>query len=287
MTGLDVATAVTATGHGTFSAELSPDWEIWGPQGGYLASVGLRAAGAAMDRVRPASIGVHFVGAGSSGPVEITVGTNRVTRVGTSVSLRITQQSDRGERVILTGSVWGIDDGLPGLEHQIAEVPSSPLSPDGLISARERFAGLDGPAPHPFWLNFEQRPLNWIDDWDSRLAGEPHQQNWYRFVDGETFDEPWLDACRSVVVLDVDSWGSATRAHAGRLEHFAPTIELAVRFIGDARDQPWLFSDAHAPVAANGLVAHAGTVWTRDEHLIATGGSTLLCRPAARRPDGR
>ena len=99
-------------------------------------------------------------------------------------------------------------------------------------------------------MNFEQRPLNWIEDWDNRSAGEPHQQNWYRFIDGETFDDPWLDACRSLVVLDIDSWASATRAH-------------------------------------DGLVAHAGTIWTPDEHLVATGGSTLLCRPAARRPDGR
>jgi acyl-CoA thioesterase-2 len=287
MTGLDVATTVTSTGDGVFSAELSPDWEIWGPQGGYLAAVALRAAGAAMDRARPASINVHFVGAGASGPVDIAVETNRVTKVGTSVSMRITQQSDRGERVILTGSVWGVDDELPGLEHQVTPTPISPLSPDGLMSVRERFEGTDVPVPHPFWSNFERRPLDWIDDWDNRVASKPHQQNWYRFIDGETFDDPWLDACRSLVVLDVDSWGSATRAHDGSLDHFAPTIELTVRFIGDARGQPWLFSDAHSPVAANGLVAHAGTIWTPDGRVIATGGSTLLCRPAALRPDGR
>jgi acyl-CoA thioesterase-2 len=189
--------------------------------------------------------------------------------------------------VILTGSVWGVDAGIPGLDHRVSQVPISPLSPDGLMSVRERFEGTDAPAPHPFWSNIEQRPLQWIDDWDNRVAGEPHQQNWYRFIDGETFDDPWLDACRSLVVLDVDSWGAATRAHDGALEHFAPTIELAVRFIGHTHEQPWLFSDAVSPVAANGLVAHSGTIWTPDERLVATGGSTLLCRPAARRPDGR
>lgn len=287
MTALDVATAVAPSGDGSLSGELSPAWEVWGPQGGYLAAVALRAAGASMNRARPASINVHFVGAGSSGPVEIAVETNRDTSVGTSVSLRVMQQSERGERTILTGSVWGIDDGLPGLEHRMTETPTSPLSPDGLMSVRERFEGTDAAAPHPFWSNFEQRPLHWIDDWDNRSAGEPHQQNWYRFLDGETFDDPWLDACRSLVVLDIDSWGSATRAHSGSLNHFAPTIELSVRFIGDARGQPWLFSDASSPVATNGLVAHTGTIWTPDERLIATGGSTLLCRPAARRPDGR
>jgi hypothetical protein len=41
MTGLDAATTVNSTGDGVFSAELSPDWEIWGPQGGYLAAAAI------------------------------------------------------------------------------------------------------------------------------------------------------------------------------------------------------------------------------------------------------
>ncbi|MFK8024471.1 MAG: acyl-CoA thioesterase [Ilumatobacter sp.] len=286
MAGLERATSVTHTGEGRYVAELDPEWEIWGPQGGYLAAVALRAAGAATGRARPASVAAHFVGAGTSGPVEIDVVTNRETRVATSVSFRVVQHSERGERAILTGSAWGVDDGLPGLEHGV-EPPVEPFTPDGLPDIRELLAGADAPPPHPFWLNVEQRPLAWIDDWDAREPGEPRQQHWYRFVDGATFDEPWLDACRGLVVLDVDSWGSATRAHPSPLEHFAPTIELAVRFVGDGRGSPWLFSDARAPVAANGLVAHAGEIWAADGRIVATGGSTLLCRPVARRPDGR
>jgi hypothetical protein len=35
-----------AGGEGRYTATLSRDWEIWGPNGGYLASLALRAAGA-------------------------------------------------------------------------------------------------------------------------------------------------------------------------------------------------------------------------------------------------
>ncbi len=301
MADLRSATTVERVGDGRFAATLDPNWEVWGPQGGYLASVGLRAAAAHMDRARPASLNVHFVGAGASGPVIVEVETNRATRVGTSVSIRIVQPpldgsegarsegagSEGAGRVLLTGSVWGVDADLPGLEHQVAGSPLDPMSPDGLLSMAERMAGRDDGPPHPFWHNIESRPTQWIENWDDREPAEPHDLHWYRFVDGETFDDPWVDACRSVVVLDLDAWGSALRPHVGDLAHFAPTIELAVRFIGDARSAPWLLSEAQSPRANDGLIAHTGAVWIPSGEIVATGGSTLLCRPAAGRPDGR
>ena len=44
MGDLELASRVVRVGPTSFAAELSPDWEIWGPNGGYLASVALRAA---------------------------------------------------------------------------------------------------------------------------------------------------------------------------------------------------------------------------------------------------
>ena len=55
MGDLGVDTAVTG-GDGRYEAELSDDWRIWGPQGGYIASLALRAAGRECGRPRPASI---------------------------------------------------------------------------------------------------------------------------------------------------------------------------------------------------------------------------------------
>ncbi len=285
MQNLDSATMITASREGGYTAELSPSWEIWGPQGGYLAAVALRAAGSEMGRARPASMNAHFVGAGTSGPVEVAVETNRSTRVATSVTVTVAQESDRGMRTLLVATVWGVDDDLPGLAHQRAGLPLDPMSPDGVPSAEERMAASGATWPHPFWRNLESRPVLWIDDWDNRKDQAPRELNWYRFVDGETFDDPWVDAGRVLVVLDVDAWGCAVRANEGELEHFAPTIELTVRFIGDARGHRWLLGDAESPVSSAGLVAHSGIVWTPDGAIVATGGSTLLCRPAARRPD--
>jgi len=282
MGDLATDTTVEQSDESTFTCNLSPDWEIWGPNGGYLAAVALRAAGVASGRARPASINAHFVGAGRSEPVDIDVEVNRHTRVATSVTARITQEG----RPLLVATVWGVDADLDGLDHHTTLGPHDVPDPEELQSTEELLGvQQDGSPRHPFWGNIEQRPTEWIDDWENREASEPSTRAWVKFVPTATFADPWVDACRSLILIDLDSWPSATRAHLGDLEHFAPTIEVTARFIGSTTDEPWLLSEASAPVATGGLVAGVGQVWTRDRELVALGGSTLLCRPAVRRPD--
>src|SRR5262249_38784813 len=47
---------------GPYRPRLSRDWEIWGPNGGYVAAIALRAAGVATALRRPASLAGHFLG---------------------------------------------------------------------------------------------------------------------------------------------------------------------------------------------------------------------------------
>jgi acyl-CoA thioesterase-2 len=281
MGDLGVDTALEPVGPATFSCALSPDWEIWGPNGGYLASVAMRAAGIASGRARPASINAHFVGAGRSAPVDISVEVNRETKVATSLTARISQDG----RPLLVAAVWGVDDDLEGLEHHTTLGPHDVPDPENLANTASLLGDQDGPPRHRFWDNIEQRPTEWIDDWEHREVSEPTTRAWVRFVPTATFTDPWVDACRSLILIDLDSWPSACRAHLGDLEHFAPTIEVTARFVGSTADEPWLLSEASAPVATGGLIAGSGQIWTRNRQLVALGGSTLLCRPAARRPD--
>lgn len=280
MGDLDLDTGVRRVDDHEYTATLSPAWEIWGPNGGYLASVAMRAAGIATERARPASITAHFVGAGRSGDVTISTTVNRATRVATSVTAHVTQD----ERPLLTATVWGVDADIDGLDHHTEVRPDVALEPEALPSTSELMGTASG-NQHPFWSNLDQRPLSWIHDWDDRAPSEPSVASWVRFVPTSRFDDPWVDASRSLILIDLDSWPSATRAYTGELAHYAPTIELSARFIGSTHDDDWLLSKASTPRGSGGLMASAGEIWTRDLQLVALGGSTLLCRPAARRPD--
>jgi len=55
MGDLEHQTAIEKIAEGRYRAVLHPDWAIWGPNGGYIAAIALRAAGAESRFVRPAS----------------------------------------------------------------------------------------------------------------------------------------------------------------------------------------------------------------------------------------
>src|SRR5439155_10272366 len=66
-------TAIVGTDDGRYAATLSADWSIWGPSGGYVAAIALRAAGEGAALPRPASFVCHFLAVAEFAPVAITV----------------------------------------------------------------------------------------------------------------------------------------------------------------------------------------------------------------------
>jgi len=78
---------------GRYQAALSRDWEIWGPNGGYIAAVALRAAGAYSRFDRPITLVGHFLGvADFDAPVDLDVTTLREAKRAQSVRVSMTQR---------------------------------------------------------------------------------------------------------------------------------------------------------------------------------------------------
>lgn len=274
MGDLAVDTAVEGA-DGRYRATLSREWEIWGPMGGYVASFALRAAGAESSFTRPASFFCHYLGVAAFDEIDLEVDVLRAGRTAESMRVQVTQ----GDRRIMEATVWTIGE-VDGLEHVIT-APPVVEGPDGLPDMAQLFADdPDAGPPFPFWNNFEGRPIDFEADWPPPGPLEPVWREWLRFLPASTFADPWLDACRAVVLIDVVSWPAAHRPHAWREPPFiAPSLDLYVAFHQPRPDDPWLLADGHGAIAADGLMGWTGRLWSSDRTLVASGAGQLLCRP--------
>jgi acyl-CoA thioesterase-2 len=274
MGNLSEDTAVTACGNGRFTATLSPDWEIWGPMGGYVAACALRAAaGMTGDQLRPATFSCHYLGVAQFGLVDIQVETRRAGRTATSQRVEVTQAG----RPILDAMVWSVTDN-EGLEHDETAPPDVP-APDQLASISE-LVPEDAPAPYPFWLNLDAKPIAFEADWPPSGPRPAVWQEWLKFLPTATFEDPWVDAARCLILVDLPSWPSANRPHAWRQPPFiAPTLDLHVAFHRPPTGQDWLLCDGAAPLSTAGLYGWNARVWSPGGVLHASGGGQCLYRP--------
>jgi acyl-CoA thioesterase II len=258
---------------GRYRADLSRDWEIWGPNGGYLAVIALRAAAEGTELRRPASITCHFLGVAEFGPVDLEVRVVRATKRTASIAVHMRQ----GDRPLLEALTWIVGD-VDGLSHTAAPAPDV-ARPDGLLSVEERLPP-ERRSEMPFWQNLEERPLSWIDDWEHREPDEPLYQSWLRFRPSATFDDPFVDAGRSLLLIDTMNWPAAVRAYPpGEHGFYAPSIDVHAQFHALEPECEWLLCEARSPWAADGLVGGTSSVWSSTGTLLATGTQQLLCRP--------
>lgn len=276
MGDLELDTAVEELGEGRYRAKLSREWEIWGPMGGYIASFALRAAGAASRFDRPASFFCQYLSVASfDEPIELTVTTIREARAAAAHRVELAQVGRR----ILEATVWSIGE-VEGLEHDLTEPPPVPDpldTPDiqDVLSEEQKAAG----PPFPFWANLDCRVLDFRADWPPLIPLPPVFRNWYRFTPRPTFADPWVDACRALILIDVQSWPAASRPHMWKQPPFiAPSLDLYVAFHDPQPQSQWLLADGHSAIARDGLMQWDGRLWSEDRRLIASGAGQVLCR---------
>lgn len=259
-------------GDGRYTITLSPAWNIWGPNGGYLAAIVLRAAGMESQIGRPASIACHFLSVARFEPVDIDVRT--IQRGRRSESFHVTMS--QGERAILHGIVRTAAES-EGLEHKHADMPLVPL-PEGLLSFEDLFPG--GGRWYPFWDNIEGRPPFPDQLPPTPTPSEPIDVNWRRFRPVPCFDDPFTDAARSLILIDTISWPAASQPHRPVEKYMAPNLDVTAWFHDCAPDSEWLLNETVSDVATGGLMATSTRVWSRDGRLLASGGAQLMCVPA-------
>ena len=132
----------------------------------------------------------------------------------------------------------------------------------------------------PFWDNFDQR----LVEWSRRVAAaRPAAADLARPGCAPrptaTFDDPWVDAARSLIVLDVGSWPAGSRPHM-YLDppYIAPSLDLYASFqypgrlVGVAAARRAFAGGPRRPA----VVDRQGVVTER--RLIASGGGQAVFR---------
>jgi acyl-CoA thioesterase len=253
---------------GRYTAELSRDWEIWGPNGGYLAAIALRAAGAVATIRRPASYAGQFLRVAEFGKVDVEVSVPRAGR--RSEALRVSIQ--QGGEPVLEALVRTAAE-VPGLEHDVVVAPEA-APPDALPVAFS-----DEPPRFHFWNNFDTR---WVTPLEHERSYEdprpPLSLSWHRFQPRALFDDPFLDAGRALLLIDTMTWPAAALPHPNG-EFIAPNLDVAAWFHRSALESEWLLVEHTSPVAEAGLMGTAGRIFDSARRLVASGGAQLFCVP--------
>lgn len=266
------ADTVLTGGDGRYRAVLSPDWEVWGPLGGYVAAIALRAIGAESPGKRPASISCQFLAAAAFEPVDVEVVTLRKGKRSHALHVRMSQKG----LPVHAATGWVVDAGMPGLDHDHAVMPSVP-PPSELQSYAERVENFD--EWYPAWHRaIDGRPAVWTDE-----AQPPLWRTWMRLQKTPPLDDPFLEAARSLMWMDLMMWNAALQPHLPWPPvYIAPNLDVSAIFHAGAADHEWLLCDSSAPVGRDGLVGCSGRVWSPDGRLVASGNSCLFCRPNPR-----
>lgn len=267
MADLLADTRLESVGPGRFTSTLSPDWAVWGPNGGYVASLALRAALAESRFPRPASFHCHFLAVGEFAPVELHVTPLGGGKRAESLRVDLRQQ----DRLLLTATVWVVDDSLSGYEHEVATPPEVP-GPDELASFGQ-LAGDEYRDWYPIWRSIEGRPVRWNEP-----PGDPVWHCWLRF-DETPIPDFQADAIRQLFWLDMPGWNATISAHAWPFPFLTPNLDLMVQFHRFSPRETWVLAEGNVPIAADGLVGCVSRLWTVDGRLLASGASKHSCRP--------
>jgi acyl-CoA thioesterase-2 len=265
---LDESTRVTGS-NGRYQAELSNAWEIWGPNGGYLATFALRAAAEVAQLRQPASLYCHFLSSPKFAAVELEVDVIKGGRRSESIAVQMRQDG----KPILQALVRTIAE-APGFEHQHAQAPRTP-PPNELKNYGELWP--NGPGrKFQFWRNLEGRPVDQTVDRQPQAAP---RLDWTRFQPQPCFDDVFIDAARSLILLDTFGWPAAVNSYIPTPEYIAPNLDTSVWFHQFSPQSEWLLIEHDCPVASRGLMGVNGKVWDVDGKLLATGSAHLCCLP--------
>jgi acyl-CoA thioesterase len=264
VTEFAAATAARRTAPGCYAVDVSPDWWVFtGPNGGYVASVVLRALTEEVaDPARAArSLTVHYLRPAAAGPGEVRVETLRRGRSLTTLSATLLQDGQTVATALaafaLPREALSFDDAVP---------PPAPAPEDA-----PRSTWPDELAP-PIARRFEYRPVSGESVFQGGDRAEATA--WVRLREAAPYEPVLLATVADALVPAVFARAPAPLA--------AVTVDLTVHFRAPSTRPPaegWALASFTTAVAADGYCEEDGVVFAEDGTLLAQSRQLAVLLP--------
>ena len=249
----ELDTNVTEVDPGVFEGHVNRDWWIvFGPNGGFIAAMLVKAMGAAVDdhRRMARSLTIHYTAAPREGSVRILTTVERAGRTLTTVSARMMQE----DRLIALAIGAFSSQRQSSIEFDDVAAPDVPAPED--VPAFEPL-----PSMPPFSRQWETRPALGTQPWQGS-NGAALTGGWIKPLD----DHP-VDA--ALVAQITDAWLPAVFLKLTK-PNAVPTIDLTIHFRADLPLAPdYVLSTFETKLSQGGFVEEDGWIWSREGQLIA------------------
>lgn len=248
-------TAVRRTGDGTYTATMTPHWNIGdNANGGYMLSPVLRALLEETDQPDPVSITAHYLGAvqpdGSAATIEAVV-----VKPGRSISVgRAALRYAGRERLIVLGA-------FGDLSKPASEVPATIDLPAPVIPSPDECVQRSGDGQGVTLAITDRLDVRLVPDaTGQQTAQEAVTEGWVRFRDGT---EPSTLA----LPLFADGFPPSLFPRFGEIG-WVPTIELTVQ----VRRPPapgWIQARFECDDLHDGRMIETGVLWDSTGQVVA------------------
>jgi acyl-CoA thioesterase len=256
----DADTALEETGDGAWRAWAPEHWFVGrGPNGGYLAAIAARAAGAAAGRPLR-SLTLHFVAAPAVGPLDVRATVERAGRSYSGVSIRIEQ--DGAPMTLALATLGALPDDGPAWD-------AAPM-PDAIPLAETEPIPAEHANIPTFMRNYDMR---WA------LGAEPFGSGgWIRTKEPRVLDAPLIAAM-------TDAWAPAAFVALGRFVA-APTLDLTIHIRrplppAGVAPEDHLLVRFTTRLSVAGVWEEDGELWTPSGELLAQSRQLALARELA------
>ena len=257
---------------GRYRATLDHSWDLFPlPQGGIVASLGLRAAADAIHdpthQLRTCT--TVFAGQVTSGVIDIDVQVLRHGRSATQVLATVRNaDADTGATIV---AVYGSQRRGPSFAE--GEPPQVPRPLDCPSYDDPAPAGVEKPPPTPFWSRLEARPALGHAPWEDYEPGASDVATWLRFRQPPRLDDGSLDPLGVLTLADrMPGCIGEKLGHEGP-RWFAPSADLTVHLFEPLRTE-WLLAHDRARWADDGWASAESLLW--DERGVLVGYATQM-----------